>query len=112
MLSRSGHRYGLLSLPPYLRLIERVTFTNEDSGFCRRNEDRRPGIARGTNSVREPFPPVLPSTQSFAKMTVFERSGDRVLVILSSGDLAGTQAVIRVLKQRGFARDRQGRVAC
>jgi putative proteasome-type protease len=45
-------------------------------------------------------------------MTVFERSGDRVLVLLSSGDLAGTQAVIRVLKQRGVARDRQGRVAC
>jgi putative proteasome-type protease len=36
-------------------------------------------------------------------MTVFERSGDRVLVLLSSGDLAGTQAVISVLKQRGEA---------
>ena len=36
-------------------------------------------------------------------MTVFERSGDRVLVLLSSGDLAGTQAVISVLKQRGDA---------
>jgi putative proteasome-type protease len=39
----------------------------------------------------------------FCKMTVFERSGDRVLVLLSSGNLAGTQAVISVLKQRGDA---------
>jgi putative proteasome-type protease len=37
---------------------------------------------------------------SFCKMTVFERSGDRVLVLLSSGNLAGTQAVIGVLNQR------------
>jgi putative proteasome-type protease len=37
---------------------------------------------------------------SFCKMTVFERKGDRVLVLLSSGNLAGTQAVISVLKQR------------
>ena len=36
---------------------------------------------------------------SFCKMTVFERPGDRVLVLLSSGSLAGTQAVISVLKQ-------------
>jgi len=33
-------------------------------------------------------------------MTVFERAGDRVIVLLSSGNLAGTQAVISVLKQR------------
>ena len=39
----------------------------------------------------------------FCKMTVFERSGDRVLVLLSSGNLAGTQAVISVLKQRADA---------
>src|SRR5512139_2684963 len=38
---------------------------------------------------------------TFCKMTVFERSGDRVIVLLSSGNLAGTQAVINVLKQRG-----------
>jgi putative proteasome-type protease len=38
---------------------------------------------------------------SFCKMTVFERPGDRVVVLLSSGNLAGTQAVISVLKQRG-----------
>jgi putative proteasome-type protease len=37
---------------------------------------------------------------SFCKMTVFERKGDRVLVLLSSGNLAGTQAVISVLKQQ------------
>jgi putative proteasome-type protease len=33
-------------------------------------------------------------------MTVFERAGDRVVILLSSGNLAGTQAVISVLKQR------------
>ena len=37
---------------------------------------------------------------SFCKMTVFERVGDRVIVLLSSGNLAGTQAVIGLLKQR------------
>lgn len=36
----------------------------------------------------------------FCKMTVFERVGDRVLVLLSSGALAGTQAVINVLRRR------------
>ncbi len=36
----------------------------------------------------------------FCKMTVFERVGDRVIVLLSSGNLAGTQAVISILKQR------------
>jgi putative proteasome-type protease len=38
---------------------------------------------------------------SFCKMTVFERSGDRVIVLLSSGNLAGTQAVINIVRQRG-----------
>lgn len=42
---------------------------------------------------------------TFCKMTVFERPGDRVLVLLSSGNLAGTQAVISVLKQRGDVPD-------
>src|SRR5450631_901771 len=37
---------------------------------------------------------------SFCKMTVFERPGDRVIVLLSSGNLAGTQAVISVLTQK------------
>jgi len=41
----------------------------------------------------------------FCKMTVFERRRDRVIVLLSSGNLAGTQAVIGVLKQRCFAGD-------
>jgi putative proteasome-type protease len=36
----------------------------------------------------------------FCKMTVFERCGNRVIVLLSSGNLAGTQAVISVLTQR------------
>jgi putative proteasome-type protease len=37
---------------------------------------------------------------SFCKMTVFERAGERVLVLLSSGSLAGTQAVIGLLTQQ------------
>jgi putative proteasome-type protease len=37
---------------------------------------------------------------TFCKMTVFERKDDRVVILLSSGNLAGTQAVISVLKQR------------
>lgn len=36
----------------------------------------------------------------FCKMTVFEEPGERVLVLLSSGGLAATQAVISVLRQR------------
>jgi putative proteasome-type protease len=41
----------------------------------------------------------------FCKMTTFERAGDRVIVLLSSGSLAGTQAVISVLKQRANTKD-------
>ena len=37
----------------------------------------------------------------FCKMTAFERKADRVLILLSSGSLAGTQAVISLLRQRG-----------
>jgi putative proteasome-type protease len=37
---------------------------------------------------------------TFCKMTAFERPGDRVIVLLSSGSLAGTQAVVGLLKQR------------
>jgi putative proteasome-type protease len=40
---------------------------------------------------------------TFCKMTVFERAGDRVLVLASSGSLAGTQAVVSVLRQRAEA---------
>jgi len=36
----------------------------------------------------------------FCKMTVFERTGERVIVLLSSGNLAGTQSVISLLSQR------------
>jgi len=36
----------------------------------------------------------------FCKMTVFERRGDRVIVLLSSGNLGGTQAVVSLMKQR------------
>ena len=42
---------------------------------------------------------------SFCKMTVFERAGDRVLTLLSSGNLAGTQAIISVLKQKGDVKE-------
>jgi putative proteasome-type protease len=42
---------------------------------------------------------------TFCKMTVFERAGDRVIVLLSSGNLAGTQAVVSILKQRGDSQD-------
>jgi putative proteasome-type protease len=42
---------------------------------------------------------------TFCKMTVFERPGDRVIVLLSSGNLAGTQAIISVLRQRCEAKD-------
>ena len=42
---------------------------------------------------------------TFCKMTVCERAGDRVLILLSSGNLAGTQAVISVLKQRSDVMD-------
>jgi putative proteasome-type protease len=41
----------------------------------------------------------------FCKMTVFEQRGDRVIVLLSSGNLAGTQAVIGVLNQRCMSGD-------
>jgi putative proteasome-type protease len=37
---------------------------------------------------------------TFCKMSVFERAGDRVIVLASSGSLAGTQAVVNVLRQR------------
>mgnify|MGYP001555589476 FL=1 len=41
----------------------------------------------------------------FCKMTVFERPGDRVVVLLSSGALAATQSIISVLKQRAELND-------
>lgn len=36
---------------------------------------------------------------SFCKLSLFERAGERVIVLLSSGNLAGTQAVISILRQ-------------
>jgi putative proteasome-type protease len=42
----------------------------------------------------------LDNIGKFCKMTVFENPGDRVIVLLSSGNLAGTQAVIGVLNRR------------
>lgn len=44
---------------------------------------------------------------TFSKMTAFERPGDRVIVLLSSGNLAGTQAVCSLPCQR-CARDAAG----
>jgi len=42
----------------------------------------------------------LDNIAKFCKMSVFERPGNRVIVLLSSGSLAGTQAVIGLLNQR------------
>ena len=42
----------------------------------------------------------LDNIASFCKMTVFEDPGERAIVLLSSGSLAGTQAVINLLQQR------------
>ena len=42
----------------------------------------------------------LDNIAKFSKMTVFECPGDRVIVMLSSGNLAGTQAVVGLLRQR------------
>ena len=47
----------------------------------------------------------LDNIAKFSKMSVFERPGDRVIVMLSSGNLAGTQAVIGLLNQRCAAED-------
>ena len=44
----------------------------------------------------------LDNIARFCKMTVFERKNNRVVVLLSSGNLAGTQAIISVLTQRCF----------
>jgi putative proteasome-type protease len=40
---------------------------------------------------------------SFCKMTVLNSVGYRVIVLLSSGNLAGTQAIISILKQQNAA---------
>lgn len=50
----------------------------------------------------------LDNIAKFCKMTVFERKDDRVMVLLSSGNLAGTQAIISMLTQRGNDPDHPG----
>jgi putative proteasome-type protease len=47
----------------------------------------------------------LDNVAKFCKMTVFERKGERVLVLMSSGNLAGTQTVVSLLKQRSLLAD-------
>ena len=47
----------------------------------------------------------LDDVAKFCKMTVFERKGDRVIVLLSSGNLPGTQTVISMLEQRNRVKD-------
>lgn len=47
----------------------------------------------------------LDDVARFCKMTVFERKADRVIVLLSSGNLAGTQTVISMLEQRSRMKD-------
>lgn len=42
---------------------------------------------------------------SFCKMSLFEQTEDRVIVLLSSGNLGGTQAVISILRQNGIRHD-------
>lgn len=42
---------------------------------------------------------------TFCKMSTFERPGDRVIVLLSSGNLSGTQAIVSILKQRTEAQE-------
>ncbi|ENO74541.1 proteasome-type protease [Thauera sp. 63] len=44
---------------------------------------------------------------TFRKMTVFERPGDRVLVLMSAGNLAITQSVINILREHAAVQDRQ-----
>jgi len=43
---------------------------------------------------------------SFCKLSLFEQPGERVIVLLSSGNLAGTQAVISTLRQNEMRPDR------
>ena len=47
----------------------------------------------------------MDNVAKFCKMTVFERRADRVIALLSSGNLAGTEPVIGVLNQRCVAGD-------
>lgn len=42
---------------------------------------------------------------SFRKMHLFERAGDRALVLLTAGNLAITQGVVAILKRRLHAEE-------
>jgi putative proteasome-type protease len=44
---------------------------------------------------------------TFRKMTIFERPGDRVVVLLSAGNLAITQAVVSLLREHASAQDHE-----
>ena len=52
----------------------------------------------------------LDNVSKFCKMNVFEKKGDRVVVLLSSGNLAGTQTAISILKQRSESQDASGSI--
>ena len=58
-------------------------------------------LDEGIISPRTPHSAGVDDFASLSKMTVFERAGDRILVMLSSGNLAGTQSVVSILKQQG-----------
>lgn len=47
----------------------------------------------------------LDNISSFKKLHIFERPGERVLTLLSAGNLATTQSVISLLEERGKAPD-------
>lgn len=44
---------------------------------------------------------------TFRKMTLFERPGDRVVVLMSAGNLAITQAVVNLLREHASAQDHE-----
>jgi putative proteasome-type protease len=43
---------------------------------------------------------------SFCKMRIYQRQGDRVVVMLSAGNLATTQAMVHLLDNQGLGRHR------
>src|SRR3954466_10714250 len=47
----------------------------------------------------------IDQVSSFSKMRIFERPGDRVIVILSSGNLSVTQNAINMLEQKSRQAD-------
>lgn len=47
----------------------------------------------------------LDNISTFKKMTIWEEPGDRVITLLSAGNLATTQAVVSLLEERTKARD-------